>query len=107
MPDMRRLALWGVRCCVCPVAAAKSRGLTCEPLGKLSCSCGIFAIVPVGVKMLDGISEVKTVAEEGEMRYFDCRILSSVSLKPICLLACVMQKSRRTTDLLIAICCRK
>jgi hypothetical protein len=67
----------------------------------------VFAPVPVGVEILDGISEVKIVAEEGEMRYLFCRIPSSVSLKPMSLSACVRQKLCSKTDLLIVIRCRK
>lgn len=51
--------------------AAKSRGLTPEPPWGPSWGCGVFAPVPAGVEMLDGISEVKMVADEGEMRYFE------------------------------------
>lgn len=31
----------------------------------------MFAPVPVGVEILDGISDVKIVADEGEMRYLE------------------------------------
>jgi hypothetical protein len=32
--------------------------------------------------MLEGISDVKMVAEDGEITYLDCKVESSASLKP-------------------------
>jgi hypothetical protein len=61
--------------------------LTCEPPCGPSCGCGVFAPVPVGVEILDGISEVNIVADEGEMRYLDWRVCSSASLNPAVVLA--------------------
>lgn len=49
--------------------AAKRRGLTPEPPWGPSWGCGVFVPVPAGVEILEGISDVKMVAEEGEMRY--------------------------------------
>jgi hypothetical protein len=43
----------------------------------------VFAPVPAGVEMLDGISEVKMVADEGEMRYLEFKVCRSDSLKPV------------------------
>jgi hypothetical protein len=103
MPAKRGLTPCGVRCCVCPAVAAKSRGLTCEPPCGPSCGCGVFAPVPVGVEIFDGISEVKIVAEEGEMRYLDCNVPSNDSLKPMSLLARAIHGPSRMTDLLIVI----
>jgi len=64
--------------------AARRRGLTWEepPCGP-SCGCGVLAPVPVGVEMFEGISDVKIVAEEGEIMYFDCMVDKSASLKPV------------------------
>lgn len=39
--------------------------------------------VPEGVDMLEGISDVKIVAEDGEMRYLDWMVASRASLKPV------------------------
>jgi hypothetical protein len=37
--------------------------------------------------MFDGISDVNIVAEDGEMRYLDCKVCTSASLKPLWMLA--------------------
>lgn len=42
----------------------------------------MFAPVAVGVDRLEGSSEVKMVAEDGEMRYFDESRAMRDSLKP-------------------------
>lgn len=44
--------------------------------------CGVFAPVATGVVMLDGSSEVKIVALDGEMRYREFRVATKASLKP-------------------------
>ena len=48
-----------------------------------SWGCGVLAPVPAGVEILEGISEVKIVADEGEMRYLDWIVARSASLKPV------------------------
>jgi hypothetical protein len=73
----------GMRWGAWPVVAASRRGLTCEPPWGPSCGWGVFAPVPVGVEMLEGISDVNIVAEEGEMTYLVCKVASSASLKPV------------------------
>ena len=45
--------------------------------------CGVFAPVPMGVDTLDGISDVKIVAEDGETRYLVWMVWRSDSLKPV------------------------
>jgi hypothetical protein len=67
----------------------------------------VFAPVPVGVEMFDGISDVKIVAEEGEMRYLDCNVPSNDSLKPKSSLAPITHEASIMTDLLIGIRYRK
>jgi hypothetical protein len=42
----------------------------------------VFAPVPVGVEILEGNSEVNIVADDGDMRYLECNVWSSASLKP-------------------------
>ncbi len=42
----------------------------------------MFAPVPIGVEILDGISDVKIVAEDGETRYLAWIVWRSDSLKP-------------------------
>jgi len=44
---------------------------------------GVLVPVPAGVEMLEGSSEVKIVAEEGEMRYLVWRTDMRASLKPV------------------------
>lgn len=39
--------------------------------------------VPTGVVRLEGSSEVKIVAEDGEIRYLDDKVDISASLKPV------------------------
>lgn len=46
------------------------------------CGCGVFAPVPMGVERFDGSSEVKIVAEDGEMTYLALRVARRASLKP-------------------------
>lgn len=48
--------------------------MTPEPPWEPSCGCGVLAPVPAGVEMFEGISEVKIVADEGEMRYFELSV---------------------------------
>ena len=43
----------------------------------------MLAPVARGVEKLEGSSEVKIVAEEGEMRYFAVRVARRASLKPV------------------------
>jgi hypothetical protein len=43
---------------------------------------GVWAPVPIGVERLEGSSEVKIVALEGEMRYLLVRVARRASLKP-------------------------
>jgi hypothetical protein len=57
--------------------------------------------------MFDGISDVKIVAEEGEMRYLDCNVPSNDSLKPKSSLAPITHEASIMTDLLIGIRYRK
>lgn len=71
------------------VVAARRRGFTlCEEVACWSWDWdwnwgwGVFAPVPRGVERLEGSSEVKIVAEEGEMRYFAWRVARSASLNP-------------------------
>lgn len=42
----------------------------------------MLAPVAAGVERLDGSSEVKIVALEGDMRYFEWRVARRASLKP-------------------------
>lgn len=49
--------------------------------------------MPVGVEMLEGISEVKMVADEGEMIYLAWIVDRSASLKPIWMLAICIKES--------------
>ena len=42
----------------------------------------MLAPVPTGVEIFEGSSEVKIVADEGEMMYFDCIVERRASLKP-------------------------
>ena len=64
--------------------AARRRGFTPGPWwlswgwGK-----GVFAPVASGVEKLEGSSEVKIVALEGEMRYFAVSVAMRASLKPV------------------------
>lgn len=44
----------------------------------------MFAPVARGVEKLEGSSEVKIVAEEGEMRYLAVRVAMRASLNPLC-----------------------
>lgn len=83
LPDMPGMPPWGIMCCVCAVVAASKSGLTCEPPWGPSWGCGVFAPVPIGVETLDGISDVKIVAEEGETRYLVWIVWSRDSLKPM------------------------
>lgn len=72
-----------MRCGFCAVVAARRSGLTwLEPPCGPSCGSGVFAPVPAGVEMLEGISDVKIVADEGEITYLDCITARSASLKP-------------------------
>ena len=71
------------------VVAARRRGLTpweVEVCGSwfwdCDCGCGVLAPVPMGVERFEGSSEVKMVAEEGEMRYLAWRVARRASLKP-------------------------
>ena len=57
--------------------------MTWEPPCGPSWGCGVFAPVPKGVDTLDGISDVKIVAEEGETRYLVWMVWRSDSLKPV------------------------
>lgn len=63
--------------------AASKRGLTWlgPPWGP-NWGCGVFAPVPAGVVMFDGISEVKMVAEDGLITYLCCMRARRASLKP-------------------------
>jgi hypothetical protein len=83
MPGMSGFPPCWERCCDCPAVAAYSNGLTCEPPWGPSCGWGVFAPVPMGVDMFEGISDVNIVADEGEMRYLVCRVWRSASLKPV------------------------
>lgn len=53
--------------------------LTCEA----NCGCGVFAPVPAGVERFDGSSEVKIVADDGEIMYLLLSVAMSASLKPV------------------------
>ena len=44
----------------------------------------MFAPVARGVEKLEGSSEVKIVAEEGEMRYLAVSVAMRASLNPLC-----------------------
>lgn len=57
--------------------------MTWEPPCGPSWGCGVFAPVPMGVDTLDGISDVKIVAEEGETRYLVWMVWRRDSLKPV------------------------
>ena len=62
--------------------AARRRGLTPEDCGAPR-GRGVEAPVGRGVEEAEGSSEVKMVAEEGEILYFSMRTLRRVSLKPV------------------------
>ena len=69
--------------------AARRSGFTLGPCacgveleGPWGCGCGVLAPVATGVERLDGSSEVKIVALEGEMRYFAWSVARRASLKP-------------------------
>ena len=64
--------------------AARRRGLTlllCDIPGNWG--CGVLAPVASGVERLEGSSEVKIVAEDGDIRYLLLRTETSASLKPM------------------------
>lgn len=69
------------------VVAASSSGFTadewCSGIEPGACGWGVFAPVPAGVLMLEGSSEVKIVALEGEMRYLVFSVARRASLKPV------------------------
>lgn len=74
------------------VVAARSNGLTPLPPPKEGSACcptvndpptdGVCAPVPIGVDKLDGNSDVKIVALEGEIKYFVVSVLKSASRNP-------------------------
>jgi hypothetical protein len=69
------------------VVAASRRGFTEELVGRGCCPggyslCGVCAPVPIGVERFDGSSDVKMVAEEGDIRYLVLSVASKASLNP-------------------------
>jgi hypothetical protein len=49
--------------------------------------------------MFDGISEVNIVAEDGDMRYLECSVWISASLKPMRMLAWMrVRRAERLTS---------
>ena len=66
------------------MVAARRRGLTPGPWceGGACWGWGVFAPVATGVVTLDGSSEVKMVALEGDMRYLEFKVPIKASLKP-------------------------
>jgi hypothetical protein len=67
----------------------------------------VFAPVPVGVEILEGNSEVNIVADDGEMRYLECNVWSSASLKPRLGLVGHFLSMVDTTNLLFLIRCHR
>ena len=81
------------RCCASAgfeaVVAARRSGFTPLPVGLGGCEWGFGVLAPVGmgVEKVEGSSEVKMVAEDGEMIYLAARVERRASLKPGRLLA--------------------
>ena len=55
----------------------------------------MFAPVATGVVMLDGSSEVKMVALDGDMRYLEFKVPTKASLKPTALVSLAKKQERR------------
>jgi hypothetical protein len=78
---------FGFRAGLEAVVAARRRGFTVDPVGRGCCPggyslCGVCAPVPIGVERLEGSSDVKIVAEDGEIIYLLLRVDIKASLKP-------------------------
>lgn len=71
------------------MVAARRRGFTLGPcacvegVGPWGCGCGVLAPVATGVVRLEGSSEVKIVALEGEIRYLADKVARRASLNPV------------------------
>lgn len=84
---LRESGLPGARCWLWAVVAARRSGLTEELCGGgWSWGWGVWAPVPIGVEKLEGSSDVKIVALEGEMRYLEMMVCMRASRKPESLL---------------------
>ena len=54
-----------------------------------------------GVVMLDGSSEVKMVALDGDMRYLEFKVATKASLKPAAVVSLAKTRTNRVTFLLL------